>query len=55
MVLVHTGTLFSRESIQIIFAAQEKNGKFLAVILKNTDRTFGIFKSLNGILPQCVY
>ena len=32
MLLLHTETYFSRESIEIFFAAQEKNGKFLAVI-----------------------
>ena len=32
MILLHTGTHFSRESIEIIFAAQEKNGEFLSVI-----------------------
>ena len=34
MVFLHTGTLFSRESIEIIFAAQKKNGEFLSVIFK---------------------
>ena len=31
---------FSKKSIEIIFAAQEKNGEFLSVIKKNTDRTY---------------
>ena len=29
---LHTETHFSRESIEIIFAAHEKNGEFLSVI-----------------------
>ena len=34
MISLYTGTHFSRESIKIIFAAQEKNGKFLSVIFE---------------------
>ena len=46
MVLLHTGTLFSRESIEIIFAAQDKNGEFVSVILKNTDLIVRLFDAL---------
>ena len=50
MILFHTGTHFSRESIEIILAEQEKNGTFLFVtIKKNTDRTCTLIRYFGGL------